>query len=78
MKACVNLSGRILRLKEASEDALENPILLFEITRSSGRTGEAKEIADGQNMILCHTQVICVPCSWEKSTNIQCDLQADV
>jgi len=57
----------LLGLKEVSERrSSRRECFVYEINRSNGRAREAKEIADGQNMILCHTDAICMPCSWGK------------
>jgi hypothetical protein len=72
------LAEFFLDWRTLQKEALEKSILLFEIIGSSGRIREAKETADGQNVILCHTDAISVPCICEKSTNVECDLQADV
>jgi hypothetical protein len=51
-------------LKEVSERrSSRKECFVYEITRSNSRAREAKEIADGQNMILCHADAICMPCS---------------
>lgn len=69
----------LLGLKKVSERRNSRKrCFVYEVTRSNGRAREAKEIADGQNAILCHTDVICMPSSWKKSTNVECDLQADI
>jgi hypothetical protein len=57
----------LLGLKEVSKRrSSSQECFVYEITRSNGRVREAKEIADGQNTVLCHTDVICMPCSWKK------------
>jgi hypothetical protein len=57
----------LLGLKETSERrSSRKECFVYEITRNNGRAREAKEIADGQNTIFCHTDAICVPSSWGK------------